>query len=580
MPGEAHAMPVAPVSSASNRGRWIVAGGVVGAAIVLTVGAFVLFGGPAAPEALKYIPDDAAIVAELRLDLPGDQMQKAGNLLAHFPGFLDQALLPDKLDEAFSRMVTEASDGTADYRTDIKPWLNGPAFIGLIAPEAGPGALQGLDPKAQLRHAVLSATTNGAVSCETTFAGQSVSHRQHGAFDLTISADGAFACVVDGRQALLGDPETVGLALDAKAAGTGMDRSDRYRAARAALGGDRIATVFVNGAAVADLMPQASGLPIPALDLFAPAVPDWTMAGVRAEDDALVVDTVAAPAPAVPAASAAASAGSLLPLPATHPSVIAGLVPADTLLLVENQGAGIGIQNVLARMRSVPELSAPMSMLDGAGGAGPLVGWIDDAGVAVSLSGQDPRIAAILVAADEAAAKARVTQLTGLLSLAALQGGATLETSEVAGVTITTVSIADLGALVPSGSVPGAGEIPSTGAISFSIAGHGRSVLIGSSPAAVAGILGVQPGQSLADQAAFKLATQRGLSGSRTSVYAAAGSAVDLVKTFLSADDQAEWNEYAPYLEPIEAVGVTTTSDAAANRSRIVITVTTTQPSQ
>jgi hypothetical protein len=173
-----------------------------------------------------------------------------------------------------------------------------------------------------------------------------------------------------------------------------------------------------------------------------------------------------------------------------------------------------------------------------------------------------------------------VTQLTGLLSLAALQGGATLETSEVAGVTITTVSIADLGALVPSGSVPGAGEVPSTGAISFSIAGHGRSVLIGSSPAAVAGILGVQPGQSLADQAAFKLATQRGLSGSRTSVYAAAGSAVDLVKTFLSADDQAEWNEYAPYLEPIEAVGVTTTSDAAANRSRIVITVTTTQPSQ
>jgi hypothetical protein len=355
-----------------------------------------------------------------------------------------------------------------------------------------------------------------------------------------------------------------------------MDHSDRYRTARSALGGDRIATIFVSAAAIGDALPLASGaaagLPeIPQLEVFGSAVPEWAMVGVRAEDDAFVVDTVTANAPV---ASPGASAASLLPLPATHASVIAPLAPAGTVVLLENQGSGVAVQNLLARLRSIPEIAAPMAILDGAGGAGRLVGWVEDAGVAISIAGEEPQVTVILVAADETTATAQARQLTGLIGLAGLSGGGvTQTTSTVAGVEVTTVSIADLGSLVPPGASPGA-EIPSTGPISFSIAAHGRIVLVTSTPAAMADVLAVQPGKALADEAAFKLATQRGLTGSRTSVYVAANAALEVVKRFLPADQAGEWTKYAPYLEPIEAIGVTTTGDAAAHRSRVVITVT------
>ncbi|HUQ44129.1 MAG TPA: DUF3352 domain-containing protein [Candidatus Limnocylindria bacterium] len=563
-----------PVASSAGRGRWIVALGVAGAAIALTVGALFLLGGRSSPEALKYIPNDAAVVAELRLDLPGDQLQKAGNLLAHFPGFQDQSTFGDKIDEALSRFVSEATESGADYRGDIKPWLNGPAFVGLMAPAAGSGGVSvaGMEH----RTAVLSATTNGGVSCATTFAGQTVSHQQHGGYDLTISADGELACVVDGRQALLGDPATVGRALDAKAAGTGMDRSDRYRTARAALGGDRIATVFVNGAAARDLVPDASALPLPSglpsfpgMGSIGEHIPDWLIAGVRAENDSLILDNVAAQTPV------ASGDPSLLPLPASHASVLAPVAPASALVFVEHQGAGVSIQNLLAGLRATPELAAPLQMLEGAGGAGPLVSWVEDVGVVVTMDGTDPRVAALLVAADATAAKNRLATIAGLLAIGALTGGVTQEKTTIAGIEVTTVTIADLAALAPPGTVPGAAPLPSTGPISFSLAAKDRLVILASSPAAMAGILQVQPGQALADQAAFKLVSQRGLANSRTTGYVAAGAAFAVIKPFLSAGEAAAWDaEYAPYLDPIEAAGITTTSDGAANRSRVVITVT------
>jgi len=216
-----------------------------------------------------------------------------------------------------------------------------------------------------------------------------------------------------------------------------------------------------------------------------------------------------------------------------------------------------------------------MQMLEGAGGAGPLVSWVQDAGVVVTLEGEEPGIAAMLVAADQTAAKNRLATITGLLAIAGLGGGVTQEKTTIAGVDVTSVTIADLGSIAPPGSVPGGAQLPETGPISFSVAAKGQIVILASGPAAMATVLEVQAGQALADQPAFKLASQRGLANSRTSVYVAAGAAFDLAKTFLSAEEAAAWDtDSAPYLDPLEAVGITTTSDGAANRSRVVITVT------
>ena len=65
----------------------------------IAIGAILLFGSRPVPEALKYIPADAAVVVELRPELPGDQLQKLGNLLAHVRllGLRDGSLDADAL---------------------------------------------------------------------------------------------------------------------------------------------------------------------------------------------------------------------------------------------------------------------------------------------------------------------------------------------------------------------------------------------------------------------------------------------------------------------------------------------------
>lgn len=546
----------------SRRARWIVGLGVAGLAIAIGLVAFLLLGARPTPEALRYIAGDSAVVAEVRLDLPGDQMQRVGNLLAHFPGFADQSTLPEKIDEGLSQLVGMAAGGSVDFRTDLKPWLNGPAFIGI----------DGLNSPAGDASPLLSATTNGAVDCATTLGG-TLTHETYRGLDIVTASDGemvGLACVIDGRQGLLGKPATVKAALDSKADGTGIDKNARYQAARSMFTGDQLATVFVNGAAAQELMPNPSfgDLPVPGgLGGLAPSLPEWTMVGIRAEDDALVVDTVAAPIPDP------TGGPTLLALPDTHPSVLAAMVPADTLLLVENQGTGVALQNLLAALREDPTLAGPLAMLEGFGGADELVGWVQDAGIAV-MGGETPSGGVLLVAADDAAAANRVATLTNLLALAGLGGGIEVRETTVAGVKVTTVVVTDLGSLVPPGTLPGGVEPPAGTPIEFSIAAKGRVIALSVGEGFMTGLLNVQPGASLADQAGYKRAAERSLAGSRTSVYAAVRGAVTLVEGFVPAEMLAQWeSDVRPYLAPVEAVSISTTSEAAGSRSRFIITV-------
>jgi hypothetical protein len=571
---DAQAPAVQPTEAApatgpgSPRARWLVAGGVAVLAIAVTVGAFLLLGASPSPAALRYIPGNSALVAEVRLDLPGDQMQKAGNLLAHFPGFRDQSTLTEKLDEAFSRFVGAVTQGGVDYRTELKPWINGPIFVAASAEDL---IGQSADPKS----VIVSATTNGAVECETALETATVSHETYRGLDLVIASGGdlaGIACVIDGRQAVIGQVERVKAALDAKSDGTGMDKSELYRVARAALSGDRLATIFVAGAPLRDAGPAPS-FAVPgmgALESLVGAVPDWTMIGLRAEDDALVVDSVTAPVPAP------TSGPSLLALPPTHASVLTAMLPADTVLFIEDQGTGVTLQNLLATLRADPALGSALAMLDGLGGANELVGWIDDAGIAIVGGPDTPAGGILLVARDEAAAADRVATLNNVLALIGLSGeGIEVRQTTINGVDVTTVVITDLSAIIPPGTLPDGVLPPATGPIEFSIAAKGRVLLLGVGEQFMTGILNVPAGASLADQVGFKHAVERGLPGSRATVYVAAPGALDLVERYLPADVLAQWQSDAlPYVDPLEALAISSTSDPAANRSRIVITVT------
>ena len=549
--------------------RWGLGLGLAGLVLVLTAGAVFLLGGTNAPEALKYVPADSALVMEARFDLPGDQMQKLGNLLAHFPGFADQSTLTAKIDEALGRFIDAASGGDSNYATDIKPWLNGPVFL------SGDATTLAAAESAPAERFLLSATTNNAVTCSTTFDDDAVAHETYRGLDLVTANDGAIACVVDGRIGLIGDTASVKKALDTKGSGSGMDKSGAYAAARKALTGDQLATIYIAGAALRDAMPlPAPTLAIPGLEGFAGQIPEWLILGVRAEDDALVVDGIAAP---VPAASGGAS---LLPAPPAHPSVVAPQVPADTLVYFEDQGAGVSLQNLFTQLRAVPDLEAPLQMLDGVGGPAGLVGWIDDAAVAVSATNPtpdnpNPKVSVYLVAKDDATAAEKLATVKTFIALAGLSGeGIAVATETLSGVEVTTVTISDLGAIVPPGSVPGVDTGTLDTPVSFSIAGRGRIIYLTVGDGAMADMLAVQAGSSLADDAAFKLAGQRGLPNSRTTLYVAVGATVDLVQGFLPPEIAAQWaTEFAPYVDPLEALGFSVSMDPSATRSRFVLTV-------
>jgi Protein of unknown function (DUF3352) len=538
--------------------RWLVAVVVAGLAVAVTVIAIVVLAGRQAPEALDYVPDDAVVVAELRLDLPGDQLQKVGNVLSHFPGFADQSTLGNKLDRAGDRLLELISNGTVDYMTDIKPWVSGPVYLALMNLETNPTAGT---PRSEL----LVATTNGAAGCQELFAGRARAAERYRGLDIEVLSDGTGACVDDGRYVIAGDLASVKAGLDAHADGSGIDHDTRYRAARDALGGDRLATVYASGDVVARLEGATGGASSPGGFFAAAAIPAWSIFGVRAEDDAVVVDAVTA---ALPEPSAGPSLRSLAPV---HPSELARHVPGGALAYAEVQGAGTGIVNAVTMIRAEPALADTIAELEAAlagfGGVDRLLGWVDDAGVVVLDDGADAvgSLAGglLLLAPDEATAVARVESYRSLLALAALGGVVKLETTTVDGFEVTTVTLAE------------AAGIPAGTQLEASFAVSGRLVVVGTSKAVIHALLATDGDGSLAASDAFGRAMARGLADPRAMAYVSVGRAMTYGGTLLSSDQAAQYRtDLQPYLAPIEALQMTTTDGPDRPRVRIVMTVT------
>ncbi|MEO7663613.1 MAG: hypothetical protein ABIV26_00685, partial [Candidatus Limnocylindrales bacterium] len=113
-PAEATEGTAATPAAPRSRARWLIGGGIAVAAVAALVLIVSFLGGRPLPEALRYIPADSALVVEIRPELPGDQRQHLGNFLAHFPGFADQSILGQKIDEALGRMI-RSSGAPLDY---------------------------------------------------------------------------------------------------------------------------------------------------------------------------------------------------------------------------------------------------------------------------------------------------------------------------------------------------------------------------------------------------------------------------------------------------------------------------------
>ncbi|HJP88944.1 MAG TPA: DUF3352 domain-containing protein [Candidatus Limnocylindrales bacterium] len=543
--------PVPVAAAGGSKARWFVALGVVAVAIAVVIGALTFFGKPSAPEAFGYIPGDAAVVMEVRMDLPGDQLQNAGNLLAHFPGFQDQSTLPTKIDEALKRLLANAGS-QVDYDKIVKPLVTNPMVLSVHS-------FEGMATTDEAQDVVLVATINGAFDCTTASNGASLTSEQYNGTQIWLASGSRSACAVDGRFLLIGDEPGVKSALDTHKAATGIDKSPRYQAARAQLGLDRLATLYVDGTSLAKAMPTSA--PEAALENLTSLLPEWVMAGLRAESDALVLDVITAP-PANPSA-----VPSQATYPPVHPVALTAFAPPDTLAFAESQGFSTSMHNFFTQLQANPQMAEALKQLDQFGGVDGLIGWVDEAGFVVFRNGETPAGAILLGAADAGTASAKVTALETLLGLGALGGDIDVTTSTIEGIKVTTIHIPDAGAL--SGTPSGA-AVP----LDLSIAAKDKVVVVGVGTGAMEKALGVKPGASLAEDAAYKRAIARGLANPQVVVYVAAGATIDWVESAAAAlGGPAIPAEVKAYLDPVEGFIYTVIGNGVNGSFRLALTV-------
>ena len=577
-PTAAAAAPVPPRSGASGR-RWLIAFGVAGLVLGVTAIALLLLGSRSTPEALRYIPTNMPVVAELRVDLPGDQLQKVGNLLAHFPGFKDQSTLTSKLDEALARITTQASSGSASYATDVKPWLAGPLFVGAqvssTASSSTSGSSTASTPAAS---AVAVFTTDGKVTCDP-ITKSSTAKEVYKGIDIHGGDAGAVACALDGRYALVGDSASIKAAIDAHANHSGVDGDSQYQKARDALGGDRLATVYfsigaLKAGALASAIPALSSAGTDVTAALA-ALPPWVIAGLSAEDSAIVTDIVSGPTGPPPSPSGSA----LLTMPPAHVSRLAPLLPADTAALFELHGTGVLGQNLLASLRANPALVPALGQLDATlgvlGGPQALIGWIDDAGIVVIPDGSSLTGGVLVQAADDATATAKADQIRSLLTLAGLSGGITTRDIDINGTKVTIADLGDISSLLQqAGQATGGLSVPAGTHIVISVAAHGSTVLIGGGESFARRILETVAGSSLADQASYKTALGLAFPSNSGQLYVAAAPLLAFADTVIPAAAKARFDsDVKPYIAPFDAFIETASADPSGIRIRFVITI-------
>ncbi len=572
----------APTRKKGNPLRWAAAIAVVTLVLGATVAvAALLTGATSQATVLRYVPADTVVYGELRLDLPGDQRQAAGEFLSKFPGFADQAALETKLDEALDQLIGEASDGKQTFTKDIKPWFDGEfAFaVGPIPADALSG--ESTDAAADARALILLSIKDQAAasawftsvltdsetpSTTETYQGVTITVVTPGG-DKAMSA--AFA-ILGGNVAVAGDLTSVKAAIDTNGSQS-LASDPEFKAAADASDQDTIGFAYVDAKALIDSVADASGaMGGPAVGEFLAApVPDWVALSLRVEPDALI--------------------GT-----ATNPHVDRGFgattnrvnqvvehVPGSAIALIAGNDVGAtweGLLGELGKDESMKEVVDGINEAAGVfGGLTGAIGWIGDAGVVINDTGSEHEGGLVIVPTDPAKANSFFTTLKSFIALGGSTAGLTVRDEAYGDETITIVSIdlAKVGALA-GGMTDGASSalpIPG-GTLDLAYSVSDDVVVIGSSPEFVKHVLDTDAGDSLASDASFKSAVGRVGDEVTGLTYLDITALRTLAESQMSGDELAKYKtDVQPFLLPFDAFAATTTVGGDLDTTTTVITV-------
>lgn len=541
--------------------RW----GIALVAVALIIGAtaatlFLLSGSSTPSTVSRWVPTGSYFYMEARLDLPGDQRQGLANFLSHFPGFDDQAIFDQKIDEALDRILGESSEGGVIYTRDVKPWLGD--SVAMVASRAP------TDPTATKGAPVLVVVaTKDAAAARSWLASQAElagTTESYGGADIIVperqGSELRYGFAVPGEVLLAGDVESIRQAIDTKGGST-FAGSERYRTARAAVPGDQAAFFFVDLATALEGLKGMPGLEAIPADQLA-KVPAWMAGGIRFESDAVLVQT------ALPKIEGAPPATDRV-------SELAPTLPADTVLALEGHAIGEYVKATLDNLRSNPQTKAGLEEIESQaallGGLESFYAWIGDGTLVVAGSGTEYRGGLVVKVADEEALRTKLLSIKNLVALAGGSSGITFTDKPYADGTITTLDLGNLGGL----GLPGAGSaVPSlpSAPTAISYTQQRGLFVIGIGDAFVRSVLDARDGDSLAEQPRYKAAVERAGAANFGQAYVDVSALVGAASVLVPEAERATFErEYLPYLRPFAALAAAGQSGDPMRTRTVVI---------
>ena len=543
--------------------RWGVALVVVALVIgAVSVGTFLLASGAATSAIESWIPSGTVVYLEGRADLPGDQRQNVGNIVAKFPGFKDQATLDSKIDQALDQVLQKSG---ISWTTDLKPWVSGEVGVAVTrdlldlasaarkeptsvkAPDRGILVLLGVKDVAAATAWV--AKQAGGTPTTTAYGDGSIT---------TVDKDGTtVAWATRGTVLLLGPEATVKAAIDTKGASP-VAASSGFVAARSAAPSAYVGFGYLDTRSLFDALLAMSGsttMPKACLDSALAAAPDWAAGFARAADGALVMDAVAPVASGLPASSV---------VPKDTASAIAAHLPAGTLVAIEGRQSGPALvaawSSIKAAIACDPSQKGSLDQVDTAlavmGGVESLAGWAGDSAIAVTRDGTTWGGGLAAIATDPAGAKRTLDQLKGALAIGGRSAGITYTEQPYAAGTIGLVTLPSTGGMaLPPLAATAQGDLFVVGTLDF-----------------VKGVLDTAAGAGLAAQPGYSHAIDLAGGSGISDVYVNITGLREGLEGQIPGGSRASYeSDVKPFLEPFDAFASVNKAAAATQTSRIVL---------
>jgi hypothetical protein len=570
-------------------GRWQMV--VIGAVVLLAAGIGLVLGltilsdrGSSLGASAAYVPADAVVYLEARLDLPTGQRESLRTILERFPDADPDAILgealADTLDEGLANMRAPI-----DYSSDVAPWFDGRVAVTLLDyPLNTDPASMRLPATAALvgvRDATAAAAFADSLREEMAATGASFSSSEHGGVTIwTLAVDSSMTAPMEGLgfayaltddQLLLANGgATVEKLLDVHAgSGESLGQRDELRDLSARLPAEWVGVMTVDTGAMLEQVRVELEATSPelaeALRAYLDAVPAFMIASVGFEDDAVRFD-----------GATTMPGGDLTPSNGTRR--LAYAVPADAIFFADGPNVGPSLAKAVTGLRATLGVGAEgatvleqLEQAEAALGADldEFVSWIGSGAMVAGWDGEQPYGGLVLEASDPQAAAQRLGQLRALVELAAMDPSTQVDvsTESLGDVEVTTISV--------SVDAPAEAAMLPVSEVIVQYALEGEVAVIGFGDRFVGRVLEIAPGASLADTDRFRGAIDRfGGADNAGAFFLDLVALREAIEAAIPAPLPPEYeSEVRPNLDPLDYLaGVTRVEgDAVVSRFGMVV---------